>query len=146
VGAEQSRTVRPRDGRYAVKKRTPAQRQRRGAAVKRSTAVKKSSEYNAARPVRPMKQLAARSQPISGGARSSVIRSSSRTASAKVSSTSLFGSRTSSVRAAGRSLPTLPSSNPLPHRGPYAAVLGGAANTRTATTGAITGSSMSRKP
>ncbi len=61
------------------------------------------------------------------------FRTSSRTASAKsLIEPILFWQREPLPYAwAGRSLPTLPSS--LPHRGPYTAVLGGATNTRTAT-------------
>lgn len=139
VGAAQRSAV---HGRHSVPKSPPARRQSRGAAVKRSSA------SNTARPGRPIKLSGTRGQSVSGGAVSSVLRNSDVTVSPKspVTAYRANSSRTSSFRAGGRSLPTLPSSNPLPHRGPYTAILGGATNTRTAPTGAITGTSMSRKP
>lgn len=141
VGAEQRHVVRPQDGGHSKQKSTP-QKQSRVAAVKMSSA------YGTARPGRSMKLSGTRSQTVNGGAMSPVLPNAGRTAGAKSSPNANITSsnRTSPVRMGGRSLPTLPSSNPLIHRGPYTAVLGGGANTRTATAGAITGTSMNRKP
>ena len=139
VGAEQRHVVLPRDGGHQKQKSTVAQKQSRGVAVK------KTGTYSTARPGPSMKPSGTRIQPSSGGAMGPVLPNAGRTASAKSSPNPYIAgsSRTSSVRMGGRSLPTLPS---LTHRGPYTAVLGGGTNTRTATAGAITGTSMNRKP
>lgn len=111
------------------------------------TPVKKSSVSGTAKTSRSVKTAKTLSRSKPGGAVSPVRQTTGRTVNAKSPSTAYgaTSSRSSSVHTGGRLQASLHPPNPLPHRGPYAAVLGGAANSRTATTGAIAGTGMSRK-